>query len=303
MMLASFNMRKWRSNNAQLHAIWNAAENTKFNGDGMNSTLLGYIWNHEADKLKFRIKDELLKDPAEEITKRKILQVAGELYDPIGFISPFVVAAKMMMQECWQRGYQWDAPLDQELQNRFKTWYNEIPKLKNVEIPRHYFNNLSKGNLSNIQLHCFTDSSQKGYGAVVYLRYNENELTKTSFVMSKARVAPIKRVTLPRLELLGAVIGARLITYIRHSLKNIEMKIYMWTDSEIVLHWVKADPTKWKQFVRNRCLEIQEKTDPDWWNYCPSHENPSDLLTRGQKVETLSKNLTVVVWPTLACQR
>ncbi|XP_035220941.1 uncharacterized protein LOC118193882 [Stegodyphus dumicola] len=200
MMLASFNMRKWRSNNAQLHAIWNAAENTKFNGDGMNSTLLGYIWNHEADKLKFRIKDELLKDPAEEITKRKILQVAGELYDPIGFISPFVVAAKMMMQECWQRGYQWDAPLDQELQNRFKTWYNEIPKLKNVEIPRHYFNNLSK------------DSSQKGYGAVVYLRYNENELTKTSFVMSKARVAPIKRVTLPRLKLLGAVIGARLMT-------------------------------------------------------------------------------------------
>ncbi|XP_035232570.1 uncharacterized protein LOC118204346 [Stegodyphus dumicola] len=125
------------------------------------------------------------------------------------------------------------------------------------------------------------ESSQKGYGAVVY---NENELTKTSFVMSKARVAPIKRVTLHRLELLGAVIGARLITYIRHSLKNIEMKIYMWTDSEIVLHWVKADPTKWKQFVRNRCLEIQEKTDPDWWNYCPSHENPSDLLTRGQKV-------------------
>ncbi|XP_035233483.1 uncharacterized protein LOC118205299 [Stegodyphus dumicola] len=119
----------------------------------MNSTLLGYIFNYEADRLKFRIKDELLKDPAEEITKRKILQVRGVLYDPIGFISPFVVTAKMMMQECWQRGYQWDAQLDQEL-----------------------------------------------------------------------------------------------------------------------------------------CVEIQEKTDQDWWNYCPSHENPSNLLTRGQKVETLSNN-------------
>ena len=97
-------------------------------------------------------------------------------------------------------------------------------------------------------------------------------------VMSKSRVAPLKKLTLQQLELMAAVVGARLAFYLRNQLK-ITRTVY-WSDSQIVIHWLSSTK-ELKQFVKNRVIEIRKSTSNSTWNYCPSSDNPADLLTRG----------------------
>ncbi|XP_037505906.1 uncharacterized protein LOC119382270 [Rhipicephalus sanguineus] len=112
-------------------------------------------------------------------------------------------------------------------------------------------------------------------------------------LISKARVASIRKATLPRLELLGALVGAKLLTYVSSALNDIHIEYTMWTDSTIVLSWIRGDCTRWKQFIANRITDIKCRTKPSRWRYCPGLENPSDLLTRGV---TLDKVRSSSVW-------
>lgn len=100
-------------------------------------------------------------------------------------------------------------------------------------------------------------------------------------------MAPIKKVTLPRLELLAALVGARLLTYVAEALARFKMDYTLWTDSTIALTWIKSVSVKWKPFVANRVKEINEKTDSTKWRYCPGKDNPADLLTRGASIEKI----------------
>ena len=102
--------------------------------------------------------------------------------------------------------------------------------------------------------------------------------------MSKSRVAPLKKLTLPQLELMAAVVGARLASYLRNQLK-ITRTVY-WSDSQIVIHWL-CSTKELKQFVKNRVIEIRKSTSNAIWNYCPSSDNPADLLTRGVRTDAL----------------
>ncbi|XP_077869613.1 uncharacterized protein LOC144361512 [Saccoglossus kowalevskii] len=135
------------------------------------------------------------------------------------------------------------------------------------------------------ELHVFVDASPIAYGAAVYLRQDRH----TSLVISKTRVAPLKEMTLPRLELMAALIGSRLILFVFHALKdkiNITKHV-LWSDSQIVIHWIRSEKTL-PIFVANRIKEINEF--PCDVKYCPTNENPADLITRGISAESLMKS-------------
>ena len=98
--------------------------------------------------------------------------------------------------------------------------------------------------------------------------------------MAKTRVAPLKQLTLPKLELMGALVGARLSSFITNTISLSPSKVHMWTDSQIVLYWLQ-NKKKLNQFVSHRVTEILQLTANTAWRYCPTADNPADLLTRG----------------------
>ena len=140
-----------------------------------------------------------------------------------------------------------------------------------------------------MQLHGFGDASPKGYGACVYLQAEMVDGTCcSSLIIAKSRVAPLKQVTLPRLELLGALLCARLLVFARDALGlSGEVQCRCWTDSMVTLSWIRSDPLRWKTFVCNRVTDIQKLVPAERWSFCPGNMNPADLLTRGICAEEL----------------
>ncbi|GIY69923.1 reverse transcriptase [Caerostris darwini] len=148
--------------------------------------------------------------------------------------------------------------------------------------------------MDSVEIHIFSDASIVAYGAVAYFRYvNLRGEVGTPFVMSKSRISPLKKLSLSRLELMGALIAARLWKYLSKVFCGLVAGVFLWTDSEICLCWIKGSAREWKQFVSNRVLEIQDCTSPDRWKFCPGIENPVDKLTLGENSHTL---LSDSVW-------
>ncbi|GBM83340.1 hypothetical protein AVEN_93617-1 [Araneus ventricosus] len=176
-----------------------------------------------------------------EQTKRCVLKDVSRIFDPLGFLAPYVIQAKVLFQDLWLTGIDWDKPIPLELQSKWIKWHEQLKELPKVQIPRWYFYTDAETS-HEWELHCFNDSSQSVYGSVVYLKFSHLDETKTAFVISKSRVAPLKKLSLPRLELMAALLGARLIASIREHFAN--AKVYMWTDSKIVLHWIKNNPRR-----------------------------------------------------------
>ena len=230
-------------------------------------------------------------------TKRLVLSVLARLFDPLGFVTPFVMFAKCVFQELWSLKVEWDEVVPDSCAELLAQWMRDCRKLQMVKIPRCYFDlpgvDWSSG--AGVELHAFADASPKGYGAVVYVRVRGASGVSVSLVMSKGRVAPLKRQTLPRLELLGCLMAARLVQFVLQALRlPAAIPYFCWTDfQETALGWIRGSPQRWKQFVANRVTEIQNLTDVKCWSHCRSEDNPADLLTRGVLAETL---LTSSLW-------
>ena len=156
-------------------------------------------------------------------------------------------------------------------------------KLPQFIVPRKYF---STSDTSAFHLYAFADASTKAYGAVVYICQNQ----ETSLVMSESRVAPIKTITLPKLELMAAVMATRLTQFVASSLhfqlNDQSNCIHLWTDSQIALHWIYKQHNS-KPFVSHRVAEIVRAFPANSWSFVPSSDNPADLLTRGISTEQL----------------
>ncbi|GFW16656.1 integrase catalytic domain-containing protein [Trichonephila clavipes] len=142
-----------------------------------------------------------------------------------------------------------------------------------------------------IEIHIFCDVSKLAYIAAAYVKVRKQNEVLVNLITSKTRVAPLKAVTLPLLKLLGALVAAQLSSRVHEIVrKKKECKVFHWTDSKIVLFWIKGSSKRWKQFVANRVQEISKLTDPDSWFYCSGQDNPSDFLSRGLSVDTLISN-------------
>ena len=200
----------------------------------------------------------------------------------MGLIS-VTIKARIFIQNLWQQQLQWDEPLQQDDQDQWLTITKEIGEATSTSIDRQYF---TENTQSSRQLHMFTDASMKAYSAVAFLCNKSS----TSFVMSKARVAPLKQLTLPRLELMGALTGARLSYFISQALDLPPSTVHLWSDSQIVLYWLKSQK-KLHHFVSHRVTKTCQLTSTATWKYCHTEENPVDLLTRGITVVQMQSSL------------
>jgi len=143
---------------------------------------------------------------------------------------------------------------------------------------------------SIIELHRFGEK-RKAYGAAVYIRSMDAAgKVLTHLVMSKSRVAPTKTVSLPRLELLAAVINSQLLKFVAESLCLKLDRVVCWTDSMVTLQWIRGSSSQRKTFVANRVAEIQSTWDPQHWKHWPGEDNPADLITRGVSLKVLAEN-------------
>lgn len=266
---AKFNLRAWASNSRQL---METARREGTADKNTVTTVLGLQWNTSLDKLSLTLKG--LDHPTTLLTtKREVLQDSSKLFDPLGILNPISVHAKLLTQRLWQQRVMWDEPLDQDILKEWTAILADICKSSVISINRAFFPDITSTN--SLQLHVFADASTKAYGAVAYL----SNLDQTSFVMAKGRVAPLKQITLPKLELMAAVAAAKLANFVIDSLR-LKATTYMWTNSQIVLCWIhstKALPP----FIKHRVEEIKQVSPNITWQHCPSTDNPADLLTRG----------------------
>ncbi|GFW76611.1 integrase catalytic domain-containing protein [Trichonephila clavipes] len=192
-------------------------------------------------------------------------------------------------KELWTLGVEWDSELPPKSRHKWQQWSSEDEGLTEIKIPRFYLGNIDQ-EISKCEIHCFSDASKSAYGTILYLRFATcNNEIETSFICSKSRVAPLKSLTLPRLELTAALLSARLAKQVSSCLK-FDANIYYWTDSLISYYWIRGDSSAFKPYIKNRVQEIQLFSDPMQWGHCPGKDNPADLLSRGTSAVKLAQN-------------
>lgn len=277
---AGFNLRKWAANVPEL--LQNIPEENRdikfpisLNENDTVKTL-GICWHpgHDTFSYKISFKDTTIEKP----TKRQILSDISSLFDPLGWISPCIVLAKILLQQLWLVGVNWDDPLPNQITKQWLKLKKEMMSCENVKIPRW----AKTTSPESFTLHGFSDASEHAYGAVVYIRNNEND--KNAYVKiltSKTRVAPTKKLSIPRLELCGANLLCKLMLKVQNSLEMPNAHVSLWTDSKVALAWIQGNASKWKPFVSNRVSQIQEVYDPHHWHYVKSDHNPADVASRG----------------------
>lgn len=276
LMSAGFQLHKWTSNSKEfLTTIETKNPVTTIEMmKGCAQKVLGLHWNYEKDYFTFKV--NMIYDNA-KLTKRKLLSDASRLFDPLGWLSPMVITVKMLFQQIWLLSIEWDDILPSEIVDAWNNIKREINQIESINIPRYiHFND------ECLELHGFCDASKTAYAAAIYLRaIDQSGKVQITLIAAKTKVAPIRRVTIPRLELLAAHLLAKLSKSIIQTLKVFDIPSYSWTDSEIVLHWLAKQPSTWPTFIANRTAQIHEWLPNTMWRYVNTKSNPCDCASRG----------------------
>ena len=246
--------------------------------------VLGVRWHPVTDCFVFDFSDVAVEP---EPTKRHIVGVASRFYDPLGFFSPVTIRFKVLFQELCASKVDWDEPLTGELLHKWKSLVFNLQDVS-VSIPRCYFHSTDK-KPSKCTLQGFCDASTAAYAAVIYLKVETENGCVVSFVASRTRVAPLKKQTIPRLELLSALLLAKLVTSVSAALQSeIPLAgVSCFTDSKVALFWITGIEKEWRPFVQNRVNEIRRLLPMDCWRHCPGKENPADIPSRGASPQEL----------------
>lgn len=174
---------------------------------------------------------------------------------------------KQILQRMCQDKIGWDEPLPDDLKLRWEAWLQDLHNISSVEIPRSYVPPAVK-EVQQYELHHFSDASVSGYGACSYLRaVSKSGEAHCTLVMGKARVAPTKVMTIPRLELSAAVVATRTSDLLKREMELEDLREYFWTDSKVVLGYINNDTRRFHVFVANRIQRIKSSTEPSQWQY------------------------------------
>ena len=190
---------------------------------------------------------------------------------------------RTITQDVWRLGKQWDNLLPTSFDATLKSLMTEIRNISSIEIPRFLFE--EKKTAKKSTLHIFCDASLTAMCAVAYLKTEYTDSTcSINFIMGKAKVAPIRQQSIPKLELAAAVIGVRLAVFIKQQLDVTISKTTFWSDSATTLQWIYNSKERHKMYVANSVAEILDITSPSDWRHVPGVLNPADDGTRGLKL-------------------
>lgn len=279
-----FPLQKWKSNRQEV------LPQSREEGRESNSVveiepelhkILGLVWNSSSDTFHFTIKPSTIT----RFTKRTIASEIAKLYDPLGLIAPVLMQAKLILQKLWLLKVSWDDPLSPEIRRQWEEFRNQLRELNQLSIPRWLGTTRTN---RQIQIHGFSDASSLAIAAVVYVRSSiADKEFMVRLVSARTRVAPLKCLTIPRLELMAALLLVRLAARVVTALELSSSSIFLWTDSSVTLTWITSHPSRWKDFVRNRVSSIQELLPNASWNFVRGKENPADCASRGLRPSQL----------------
>ncbi|GBM09979.1 hypothetical protein AVEN_86847-1 [Araneus ventricosus] len=291
---ASMVLRKWTTNSEKLMQLWKIKDlETQLQDNPIslriNSTkVLRMLCNTVKDHLivgKQSLVDSLSHN---ENTKRYLLRAIGKIFYPLGLLTPFTIRVKCILQVLWIKKTSWDEELPPNIQKTWCQWVSEVPRLFERQIPRYVPSSSTEEPTDVLELHCFCDANPKIHGVVIYTRVVKDCNVEVNLLVSKSRVVSLTKIILPRFELVGALLAARLARKVK-AIVNLKRpsEVFFWTDSKVTLHWIKGSNKRWKSFVFNRVTEMQSLCDTSDWAHCPGKQNPADFLRRGVCVEIL----------------
>ena len=283
-----FELRKWLSNKpevlSQLPVEYLASDPASIFETSAPFAVLGLNWHAGEDVFSFKVQCTQIEG---DISKRKVLSRIAQIFDPMGWLAPVVVSAKIFMQSLWLLKCNWDDPLPPDYVEQWEEWVSRLSSINGIAIPR--FVNYAPSSTC-CEIHGFADASQRACAAVLYLRVIDKGVSSCILLAAKTKVAPIKTLSIPRLELLGADVLAKLA---HHYCSILPMKIesvHLWSDSKDVLFWLRKHPSSWQTFVANKCSSIQTLLPFAHWHHVKSSENPADVASRGIDPELLASH-------------
>jgi hypothetical protein len=243
---------------------------------------LGILWDPVKDEFMFNTKhmENEVEKTKNAITKRTLFSLGSKIFDPVGYVLPTTMQARLVMQRIWADPTKWDEYVTPQILKNWNMFIDGLKGMETVRIPRWTGIDYEQPN----DIHIFCDASEDAYAAVAY----QVQGNKSTLLASKARVAPSPKrsTTIPRLELLANLIASKLAKYLKQEL-GYNGKIIIWTDSMISVGWIKSEEQDWPQWVQNRVMQIKEaKAD---LKFCPGIENPADLPSRGTAVKEINQ--------------
>ncbi|GFX86851.1 integrase catalytic domain-containing protein [Trichonephila clavipes] len=217
-------------------------------------------------------------------TKRMVLSTIARIFDPLGLLGPIITWAKIFMQRLWLLELGWSDELPFKEQKEWRRFIDSLKAVNNISIDRCIVIHTAE----SIELHAFSDASEKAYGSSIYLKsISALGEVKVYLVTSKSRVSPLKQISIPRLELCGAVLAAKLMKKVKEALNLQITAVHFWSDSTIVISWIHRESRELKTFVANRVSKIHQLSSRDEWHHIASEQNPADVLSRGLLPEEL----------------
>lgn len=247
---------------------------------------LGIQWEVESDCFSFRFEPKNCQSE----TRRHILATVASIYDPLGLLAPFTLIGKQILQSMCKLDLGWDDVIPVEILARWNKWKSQLSELQSIQMQRCYMPS-DFGQLIRVELHHFSDASTSGYGQCTYLRLlNSSNNVHCALVIGKARVTPLKVTTIPRLELQAAVVSVQISDMLKRELQYDKIHEYFYTDSQIVLTYIRNEARRFHVFVANRIQRIRNSTEVSQWFYVPTKENPADHCSRGLTVRELTSS-------------